>query len=74
MFQFETYFKTFFRKTKYNATYIVGDLNLLDYGTNAKVQDYINPHSRHFYTAINKPTRVTKKIQLLFIIFLQMLL
>ena len=36
-------------------------MNLLDCGTNVKVQDYLNPHSRHFYTAINKQREWPKK-------------
>ena len=54
MYKFETFFKTFFKKTKYNTTYVVGDLklNLLDHSTNAKVQHNLDIAFQNFVPSL----------------------
>ena len=59
--------KLFFRKTKYNIIYIVGDLNRLYHGINAKVQDYLNLTFKTFlYLSLKKDKSDQKNTTLIY--------
>ena len=68
--KFETYFKTFLKKTENITSYMGGDLNLNlpDHSTNEKVQDCFNfIFQKFFASVINLPTRVIKNNATLFV-------